>query len=145
MWRTSTPEDHARDEAAIRALEAAYDASWNAGDVRSLVAAFAPEAVVVNPLGQVARGQAEIERVMHAFLSGPARGSTHNSTVFRVEFVTDDVAVVDGEATLERLAGPDGAPSPPLVHRFTDVVVRQDDAWLLAQVRAYVLMPAPAL
>ncbi len=143
MGSPGSPSNSGRDEAAIRALEAAYDAAWDAGDVDGLVACFAPDAVVVNPLGEVAHGRGGIGQALGAFLAGPARGSRHTSALGRVTFVTDDVAVVDGEATLTGLAALAGGIAPPLTHRFTDVVVKRDGAWLLAHVRAYVLMAAP--
>lgn len=127
------------DETAIRTLEKAYDDAWSAGDIRALVASFSPEAVVVNPFGEIARGRAQIEHVLREFLDGPARGSRHTSIVSKVEFVTDNVAIVDGEATLDGLPS-SGEPKPPLVHRFTDILVKRDGTWFITQVRAYVFM-----
>jgi hypothetical protein len=54
--------------------------------------------------------------------------------VASVRFVVDDVAIVDGEATLAGL--PDS--SAPFVHQFTDVVIGVDGDWAIAHVRAYV-------
>ena len=134
------PRRHARDEAAIRGLEQAYDTAWNAGDLRALVSLFANDAVLINPRGQIARGRAEIEQVMRRFLGGSARESTHTTVVAEVNFLTDDVALVDGEATLEGVTGPDGESEPPLLHRFTDVMIRAEGIWSIAHVRAYVFM-----
>jgi uncharacterized protein (TIGR02246 family) len=132
-----------KDEVAIRALEEAYDSAWNAGDVRSLVAAFTPDAVIVNPMGKRAQGQAEISRVLEEFLGGAARGSRHKSVVFGVEFIGDDVALVDGEARLEGMTGAGEVMAAPLVHRFTDLVVKRGGAWKVAQVRAYIFISSP--
>jgi hypothetical protein len=60
-----------------------------------------------------------------------------------VRFVTEDVALADGEAVIEGLQRPDGGAMRPLVHRFTDVLVRGEEGWRIAQVRAYVLMDGP--
>jgi uncharacterized protein (TIGR02246 family) len=136
--------DHARDEAAVRGVEQVYDAAWNRGDVEVLIALFQDEAVIVNPRGQTARGRAEIEQVMRQFLAGPAARSTHTSVIRQVHFLGDEVAIVDGEATLNGIIGPDGGTEPPLVHQFTDVLTRTRDTWLIAHVRAYVLMPESA-
>ena len=136
---TAGPRDRARDEAAVRGVERAYDAAWNSGDITALVALFATDAVLMNPRGEIARGRAEIERVMRRFLGGAARKSSHTSVVSDVHLLTDDVAIVDGEATLEGLVGPDGASCPPLVHQFTDVIARTDGTWSIAHVRAYVV------
>ena len=72
-------------------------------------------------------------------LSGPAQGSRHTSVGSRVEFITDDVAIVDGEAILEGLAATDRNKASSLTHRFTDLVVKQNGRWAMAHVRAYAL------
>jgi uncharacterized protein (TIGR02246 family) len=91
-----------RDEAGVRAVEAAYDRAWAAGDIGALVDCFTSEAVVVNPRGDVARGVGQIREALAGFLGGPARGSVHVGRILRIEFVTEDVAVVDGEAAVRR-------------------------------------------
>jgi uncharacterized protein (TIGR02246 family) len=124
-----------QDLASIRAVESAYDAAWDAGDIESLLNCFADDAVVVNPRGEVAVGLNEIRHILGAFLRGPAKGSTHKSTLVRVAFVTSDVAIVDGEAELKpsRVSGAD---TTALTHRFTDVVVRRHNKWVIAHIRA---------
>lgn len=134
------PEQRAREAAAIRGLEQAYDAAWNTGNLSALVALFAKDAVLINPRGGVARGRAEVEQVMRQFLGGPARKSTHTTTVADIHFLTDDVAIVDGEATLDGVLGRDGGSEPPLVHQFTDVMTRIEGTWSIAHVRGYVFM-----
>lgn len=131
-----------QDEAAVRAVEQAYDAAWNASDVDALVALLTPDAVIVTPYGNVARGRAEIQRLLQQFLAGPGRGSHHTSLVWGVGFVTDDVAVVDAEARIEGLNEP-GAARSSFVHKFTDILVREDRAWRIAHVRAYVFSVPP--
>jgi hypothetical protein len=56
-----------------------------------------------------------------------------------IHFITADVAIVDGEARLERQSSGDASPFT-VVHRFTDVLVKQDGRWSIAQVRGYVFM-----
>jgi uncharacterized protein (TIGR02246 family) len=131
------------DEAAIRALEAAYDGAWNAADIDALTASFTPDATILDPFGGVSSGREEIGRLLGALLAGSGRGSTHAGTILGVRFVTGDVALADGEAVIEGLSAPDGSPAPPIVHRFTDVLVRTGEGWRIAQIRAYVLMEGP--
>ena len=131
------------DEAAIRALEAAYDAAWNAADLPALTAPFTPDATIVDPFGRVSTGRAEIERLLGTLLAGRGRGSTHAGEILGVRFVTGDVALADGEAVIEGLKAPDGGALPPIVHRFTDVLVRDGGGWRIAQIRAYVFMDGP--
>lgn len=140
MNRCEHSRKQAHDEAAIRALEAAYDAAWNDRAIEALVACFAEEAVIVNPYGEIAKGRVEIGRILAEVLNGPAEGSRHTSTLYRVEFVTEDVAVVDGGAVIDRVIEGGGTTASALTHRFTDVVVRKSSAWEIAHVRAYALL-----
>jgi uncharacterized protein (TIGR02246 family) len=126
--------DRRNDDAAIRAVEEAYDAAWNRADAPALVAAFAPDAIVVNPRGAVAVGKAEFERVIANVLAGAFRGSTHASRISRIHYPVDGVAVVDGEASIR-------TETETTVHRFTDVMVRVDGRWWITDVRAYVFLP----
>jgi uncharacterized protein (TIGR02246 family) len=136
-------ESRSAAEAAIRALEAAYDSAWNVADLKKLTSLFARGATIIDPFGGVSAGRAEIEGLFATLFAGAGRGSMHASTVLGVRFVTDGVALLDGEAVIEGLKDPGGHELPVLVHRFTDVLVGHDDAWRIAAVRAYVLMDGP--
>lgn len=122
------------NEELIRNAEATYDHAWKEGDVDGLVACFTKDAVLINPRGEVAIGHDEIRKHLGEFVTGPARGSKHTSRLIRISFVTDDVAVVDGEALVE---GVDFDGSSIVMHLFTDILVRSGDYWLIAQIRAY--------
>ncbi len=133
--KTQSADRHA-DEAAIRAIEAAYDEAWNRGDATALVSSMSDDAIVVNPFGRVATGKAEFERVMSMLLAGDFKGTRHESTISRIHFPAADVVVVDGEAAV--------IPPPPAertVVKFTDVMIRRDGRWIITDVRAYVLLP----
>jgi uncharacterized protein (TIGR02246 family) len=121
----------ATDEAEIRRVEASYDKAWQLADVEGLVACLTEDAVVINPREEVSRGRNEIGSMLSQFLATEARGSKHISEIVRVEFVTDDVAVADGEARIEMAAA-------TIRHSFTDVLVRTASEWKIAQTRAYV-------
>jgi uncharacterized protein (TIGR02246 family) len=121
----------------VRAVELAYDRAWGAGDLAGVLDCLAEDVVLVSPRGDVARGRVEAERLLGGFLRGEALGSVHSSEIVRVEFVGDDVAVLDGVATIA-----DGESSGGVVlkHGFTDVLVRRAGRWLIAHVRAYGLV-----
>ena len=125
--------DRPNEDAAIRAVEEAYDAAWNRGDARAVADAFEADAIVVNPRGAVAVGKADFERIITELLQGPFRGSTHTSRITRIHYPIDGVAVVDGEAIIRH-----GAEST--VHSFTDILIRRDGRWQISDVRAYVFM-----
>ncbi len=132
-----------QDEAAVRALEAAYDNAWNRADLDALVSPFAPDATIVDPFGGVSSGRDEIRGLLSALLTGRGRGSTHTGTILSVRFVSADVALADGEAVIAGLHDADGVALPPLVHRFTDVLIRDGDGWRISEIRAYVFMTGP--
>jgi uncharacterized protein (TIGR02246 family) len=140
----STATDRTVDEIAIRARERDYDAAWTAGDIVRVLAAFTPDAVVISPYGRALHGVVEIGTALRSFLSGEAAGTTHASKVTAVHFVTADVALVDGEATIQSAAQPDGVFAQPLTHSFTDVFVKREGTWLISHVRAYTFLRQPA-
>ena len=139
MTATTIKRKTPADEAAIRALESAYDAAWNAGDAAAAARLFVPDAVVVNPSGGISLGRDAVEQSLQELFAGRGRGSQHISHLLAIYFVTNDVAVLDGEAVIIGF----GAGPSPLRHRFTDVLVRHEGAWRIAQVRAYQFMLLP--
>lgn len=126
-------------EQPIRALEAVYDDAWNRGDVDALVACFTEDALIVDPRGGVTRGHDDIRRLLSQIV-GPSGGeSTHTTEIVRVEFVTPEVALVDGRAHIKGL--PEDHTAKGLVHRFTDVLAWREGRWKIAHIRACPLEP----
>jgi len=129
-----------RDEAEIRTIEATYDSAWGSADVAGMMSLLESDVVIISPMGETSVGASEVQRLLGDFLSGAGLGSTHTSRPKRISFVSDDVALFDGEATI---VGPN-LPRP-LVHDFTDVFIRREGQWRIAHVRAYVFLGAGAL
>jgi len=127
------------EEAAVRAVEAAYDAAWNAGDLASLLHLLTNGVVVINPYGEMSVGRDAVETSFTALFDGVARGSTHMTQIRAVHFVAPGIALVDAEAVIA-----DFGPGPePLRHDFTDVLVKTREGWRIDQVRAYTFIPRP--
>jgi len=127
------------DDAAVRAVETAYDAAWNAGDLASLLQLLTDRVVIINPYGEMTTGRDTVETSFTALFDGVARGSTHTSQIRAIHFVTPDIALVDAEAVIS-----DFGPGPePLRHDFTDVLVRTREGWRIDHVRAYTFIPRP--
>jgi hypothetical protein len=78
-----------------------------------------------------------------AVLAHDARGPEHHSEIRRIEVVTDDVAVVDGEAHIVGLPRRDAEAAASVTHAFTDVLLRRHEGWANAHVRAYGRQPPP--
>jgi hypothetical protein len=79
---------------------------------------------------------------MTELLNGSFKGSIHKTKIIRIHFPKEDVAVVDGEAALTETKEPEGGTSATEI-KFTDVMVKESGRWLIADVRAYVLLPRP--
>jgi len=115
------PRDLLKAEEAIRVLEATYDDAWNRGDVDALTACCTDDALIVDPRGGVTRGHDGIRLLLSSMVTPGDGDSTHKSEIVRIEFVTPEVAFVDGRAHIRGL--PEKKSAKDLIHRFTDVVV----------------------
>lgn len=82
----------------------------------------------------MAIGKEEIHTLLSNFLGSEAKSTKHISRITRISFVTDDVAVVDGEAFIE---GSEILSASDKHHSFTDILVRTENAWLISQIRAH--------
>ena len=129
----------ANAEEQVRAVEAAYDRAWGAGDLDGLLRCLAPDAVLVNPRGEIAIGTDAIRAALGGFLATEAAGSHHTSSVERISFIGDDVAVVDGRAVIS--PGPGDVHQATLEHAFTHILQHRDGTWQIAHIRAYGLTP----
>ena len=126
--------DRQLEEARIRKTEAAYDQAWQQGDIEGVMVCFTDNAGLISPRGDVAIGKAEIRTLLSKFLGGEARSTKHTSRITRISFVTDDVAVVDGEALIE---GSENLSASDKHHSFTDILVRVGNVWYISQIRAH--------
>lgn len=136
---TARQESAQADEADARAVEAAYDAAWNAGDLEALLNLLTDGVVIVNPYGEMLIGRNAVEKSFRVLFGGVAKGSTHTSHIRAVHFVTPDVALVDAEAVISGF----GSGPEPLRHDFTDILVRTPAGWRIDHVRAYTFIPRP--
>ncbi len=134
-----------REEAAIRAVENSYDTAWQNGNIESLIECLTDNIVVVNPFGQSAIGKIEFRKMLVEFLNGPGKNTKHTSTILRISFITDGVASVDGKAIInsaDKNKNLDN--SSPLIHYFTDILVKQNERWKIAAIRAYTFITEKA-
>jgi uncharacterized protein (TIGR02246 family) len=124
------------DEELIRKTEAIYDNAWQQGNIEGIMACFKEDALLISPRGDMAFGKEQIRNLFTDFLGNDAKSTKHTSNITRISFVTDDVAVVDGEASIE---GAENLSGNIKHHRFTDILVRSGEVWLIAHVRAYAI------
>lgn len=122
------------DEQLIRKTEASYDSAWQQGNIESLIACFTDDAVLISPRGDEAFGKEQIRNLFTDFLGREGKSTKHTSRITRISFVTNDVAVVDGEAFIE---GAENLSTAVTHHRFIDILFRNGNVWLISQIRAF--------
>ena len=128
-----------KDRTAILAVEEAYDEAWNHGEAEKVASFFTHDAIIVNPHGEVAEGKTEFENLLTQLFYGRFKDSTHRSTILRIHFPKENVAVVDGEATVKEII--ELGKTAKTIVRFTDVMIKEDGKWLIADTRAYTYLP----
>ena len=90
----------AQDEAAIRRAVESYVAAYNRGDAKALAAMWSPEAVYTSPVdGQQVVGREAIEKLFATIL-GEAQGTRLEAKSDSIEFISPNVAVEQGTATI---------------------------------------------
>lgn len=126
--------DRQIEEARIRETEAAYDQAWQQGDIEGIMVCFTNDAVLISPRGDVAIGKEQIRNLLSNFLGSEAKSTKHTSRITRISFITDDVAIVDGEAYIK---GSENLSASLKHHSFTDILVRTGNVWLISKIRAH--------
>ncbi len=129
--------DKAREEAAIRAVEKAYDTAWQYGNIAGIIECLTDSILVVNPFGLSAFGKVEFRKMLVEFLNGPGKDTKHTSIILRVDFNSDNVAIVDGKAIINDPNIESNLTKSSLTHYFTDVLVKQNEIGRIAHIRAY--------
>jgi uncharacterized protein (TIGR02246 family) len=116
------------DEAAIRKAVEAYVAAFNAADAKGLAALWAPEAVYINPLsGEQVIGREAIEGQFAAIFAED-KGAKLEASTLSIGFVSPNVAIETGVATVVR------ADQPPEESEYSAVYIKQGGQWLLDRV-----------
>ena len=129
------PEPSA-DEAAIRASVEKYVESYNRRDSKTMAAMWSPEAVYTNPqTGEGIVGQEAIAKQFDYEFAG-AEDANLVVVVDSIEFVSPNVAIEKGSATVSY------SEFPPEETTYTVVHVKRDGKWLIDRV-SETQIPAP--
>jgi uncharacterized protein (TIGR02246 family) len=120
-WSGAAEPSH--EEAVVSAIDG-LAAAFNAQDAAAVASHWATEGVHVNQeTGARTEGRAAIQ-AMYASVFEAGTAPRLRVHIHRVQFVTKDVALVDGQATVVSDLGPE--PSS-----FSAVVVKEGQEWLL--------------
>jgi uncharacterized protein (TIGR02246 family) len=112
-----------------------YQAAFNKGDVKSIMALYADDSLRVNPDGGIAKGKAAIEKWYVDSFAGPLKGSQLTLTPGTTMTVSADTKVIEGRYAV--------AGATPLAGRYVNTLVRKGGQWLMASVVPVPDQPAP--
>jgi uncharacterized protein (TIGR02246 family) len=121
-------KNHAEDQAAIKQAAAAYSAAFEKGDVDTLLSYWSPDAEYIDESGKLTQGSAAIGAMIRKNQES-LKGCKLKLEGKGLRFVTPDVALVDGNATL---ASPDGHED---VTPFAAVWVKSAGKWRVRSLR----------
>ena len=125
---SASAADGTADKAAIEKAVASYVAAFNAGDAKALAAHWSPEGVYTSRLsGDQIVGREALEKDFAA-LFVEAKGAKLEVSTESIEFVSPNVALEEGTATVLR------PKDSPLQSSYCVVYVKRDGKWLIDRV-----------
>lgn len=125
---TAAASTAAADEAAIRKSAASYVEAYNRRDAKAVAAHWSPDAVyVIRTTGEELVGREAIEKEMAAAFKHKDAAKLA-ATVESVQFISPNVAVERGKATMVREG------QPPEETTYAAVHVKRDGKWLLDRI-----------
>ncbi len=141
----SEARNEAADRAEIHALLTDYGSTLDARDFDGFAGLFARDGVYVAGTGQGVSGPEAGALMKRVFAENALGFREPNYHVFFNEVVTLDGPDSAHATSLSLYMVPDdkGAPSPALMARYRDDLVREDGAWKFARREVESLMPTP--
>jgi uncharacterized protein (TIGR02246 family) len=118
------------------ALTAEWAASWNTHDMSRMARLLADDADWVTVGGRHLQGRAEVERVHAALHQASLRYSVWTNRSFRVEPLSDSVALLHLNWSVQGDLDPDGTPRQPRDGVFTWVLVASAGGWRIRAAHA---------
>jgi uncharacterized protein (TIGR02246 family) len=124
-------------------LASQFARAWSHHDSAALADLWTADGDLMNPLGRMARGRAELMALFTDEHSGYMRGTSLAVKVTGSRTLAPGLAFVDGEALLTGVQTPDGKSMPALKHLIFGVAAVGDGGWRFVSVRLAVPVPPP--
>jgi uncharacterized protein (TIGR02246 family) len=125
----------AKGDPALRKRAAEFVAAFDKGDAAAVAGFWTPDGDYVDQLGRQVKGRGEIQKLYEKAFA-ERKGATLSVAPTSGRMVTPDVAIEDGVTVVTPADG-----GPGTAARYTAVLVRKDDRWLLESVRESVAFP----
>jgi uncharacterized protein (TIGR02246 family) len=131
-------------EAAILKVHEQFAENWNKDDAKAMASMFADDADLISPLGRVAKGKAEIEKLYQDEHAGPFKGSRFTSDCKSgVRLIKSDVAVVTCSFEVTGGTLPDGKAMPAMKGLYTATMVKAKGRWQVVAGRPMIPFAPP--
>ena len=126
-WSAQEAKKPSEDEQAIRQASANYTAAFAKGELEQMLAQWDVDAEYIDESGKITQGREAIAALLRKNLGG-LKGCKLTLDNKSLRFITPDVALADGRATLVK---PDETVDTP----YTAVWVKKDGQWKLRSIR----------
>lgn len=125
------------DEAIAKSAEAFFSA-WNVHDVKTMATFWTDDATLINPMGRMAHGRADIEKLLSDEQSTMFKASTAKLVGMKVtRSLGSNMALCDGEMTVDGALGPDGSAMAQMKIHLAMIMEMKGGRWLFAEGRPY--------
>lgn len=131
------------NEEAIRKLYDQFIAAWNKHDAKGMAAMWVEDGDEVEPDGHVAKGRAELTKMLGMQHESVMKKTKLTLTIDSVWFVSADVALVDGTYEVAGIVAPDGKELPPRKGRLSSILLNERGKWSIAASRLMIPAPLP--
>jgi len=138
---TGSPKMDIANEATIRKLYDDFTAAWNKHDTDAMARMWALDGDHIEPDGRIAKGRAEVHKLLGLEHSTVFKKSHLNLTIESVWFINQDVALVDGLYELSGVIDESGKEVPMRKGHLTSVLMQEGSVWSIAASRAMIPVP----
>jgi ketosteroid isomerase-like protein len=131
-----------RDHEAIQQIVNTFDAAWTAGDYVTYAAQYAG-AEWVGPNGQVLTNPADITATYQALFTQVLRGTTRNSTIRNLTFLSGTIGVLDIDTRLTGPLPPFIVPWQPGILRALEknILIKRGSEWQIVRHQQTIVAP----
>lgn len=136
-----SPKSDIANEATIRKLYDDFEAAWNKHDTDAMARMWALDGDHVEPDGRVAKGRSEVHKLLGMEHNTVFKKTTLHLTIVSVWFMTQDVALVDGNYELTNVVDENGKDVGTRKGHLTAVLMQEGGVWSIAASRAMIPVP----
>lgn len=136
LVRGAEPAANDKEKRQILDNVKAYVAAFNARDPKALAAQWSQQGIYVSPVsGEALQGREAIEHEFQAIFAGK-KDVRLVVDVDAIRFISDDVAIEDGRATVLQPG------KPPVQTNYSAIDVKRDGKWQIDTIRETIATPA---